>query len=84
MRREWELEDLIASWTLIELDWELIGSKQGSRCLVSMRCQSQWKPVAATIDHGTFDARTSFSAASLTRAYGRRTCCSPTIDTCRK
>jgi hypothetical protein len=30
MRREWEPEDLIASWTLIEPDWELIGSKPGS------------------------------------------------------
>lgn len=30
MRREWEPEDLIASWTLIEPDWELIGSKPGA------------------------------------------------------
>jgi hypothetical protein len=30
MRREWEPEDLIASWTLIDPDWELIGSKPGA------------------------------------------------------
>jgi len=30
MRREWELEDLIACWTLIDPDWELIGSKPGA------------------------------------------------------
>ena len=30
MRREWEPEELIASWTLIEPDWELIGSKPGA------------------------------------------------------
>ncbi|MGH3778983.1 MAG: Tn3 family transposase [Pseudonocardiaceae bacterium] len=30
MRREWEPEDLVASWTLIEPDWELIGSKPGA------------------------------------------------------
>jgi Tn3 transposase DDE domain/Domain of unknown function (DUF4158) len=30
MRREWKPEDLIASWTLIEPDWELIGSKPGA------------------------------------------------------
>ncbi len=29
MRREWGPEDLIASWTLIEPDWELIGGKPG-------------------------------------------------------
>jgi hypothetical protein len=30
MRREWEPEGLIAAWTLIEPDWELIGSKPGA------------------------------------------------------
>ncbi len=30
MRREWEPEELIASWTLIEPDWELIGGKPGA------------------------------------------------------
>jgi hypothetical protein len=29
VRREWEPEELIASWTLIEPDWELIGGKPG-------------------------------------------------------
>lgn len=30
MRREWEPEDLIASWTLIKPDWDMIGSKPGA------------------------------------------------------
>jgi hypothetical protein len=30
MRREWGPEDLIVFWTLIEPDWELIGSKPGA------------------------------------------------------
>ena len=30
MRREWDLEDLIDSWTLVDADWELIGNKYGS------------------------------------------------------
>lgn len=30
MRREWELEDLIAHWTLVELDWELVANKSGA------------------------------------------------------
>lgn len=29
MRREWSSEDLVASWTLIGEDWELIGNKSG-------------------------------------------------------
>ncbi len=37
MRREWELEDLIARWTLDEADWRLLSNKAGetgwgSRC----------------------------------------------------
>lgn len=30
MRREWEPEDLIASWTMVEADWELVANKAGS------------------------------------------------------
>ena len=29
MRREWEPEDLIACWTLVEPDWELVANKAG-------------------------------------------------------
>jgi len=29
MRREWDLEDLIDSWTLVDADWELIANKFG-------------------------------------------------------
>ena len=29
MRREWTPEDLIASWTLVEDDWRLVGNKTG-------------------------------------------------------
>lgn len=29
MRREWDPEDLIACWTLIETDWPLVGNKTG-------------------------------------------------------
>ncbi|EID77472.1 MULTISPECIES: hypothetical protein [Rhodococcus] len=29
MRREWEPEDLIACWTLVEPDWELVANKSG-------------------------------------------------------
>ena len=29
MRREWDPEDLIACWTLIEADWKLVGNKTG-------------------------------------------------------
>jgi hypothetical protein len=30
MRREWEPEDLVGSWTLVEDDWRLIGNKTGA------------------------------------------------------
>lgn len=30
MRREWNPEDLIASWTLVEDDWRLVGNKTGA------------------------------------------------------
>lgn len=30
MRREWEPEDLIASWTLLDDDWRLVGNKTGT------------------------------------------------------
>lgn len=30
VQREWSPEDLIASWTLIDSDWELIGNKTGA------------------------------------------------------
>lgn len=30
MRREWTPEDLIASWTLVEDDWRLVGNKTGA------------------------------------------------------
>jgi hypothetical protein len=30
MRREWTPEDLIASWTLVEDDWRLVGNKSGA------------------------------------------------------
>jgi hypothetical protein len=29
LRREWEPEDLIAAWTLLDGDWELVGNKTG-------------------------------------------------------
>jgi hypothetical protein len=29
MRREWTPEDLIASWTLVDDDWRLVGNKTG-------------------------------------------------------
>jgi hypothetical protein len=30
VRREWEPEDLIASWTLVKADWELVANKTGA------------------------------------------------------
>ena len=30
MRREWDPEELIASWTLTNRDWELIANKSGA------------------------------------------------------
>ncbi|MEU4331468.1 DUF4158 domain-containing protein [Nonomuraea dietziae] len=30
MRREWEPEELIAAWTLLDDDWELVGNKTGA------------------------------------------------------
>jgi hypothetical protein len=30
MRRVWTPEDLIASWTLVEDDWRLVGNKTGT------------------------------------------------------
>lgn len=30
MRREWTPEDLIASWTLVDADWALVGNKTGA------------------------------------------------------
>lgn len=30
MRREWEPEELIASWTLLDDDWRLVGNKMGA------------------------------------------------------
>ena len=35
MRREWEPEDLIAAWTLLDGDWELVGNKTGATRLGS-------------------------------------------------
>jgi hypothetical protein len=29
VRREWEPEELIASWTLLDDDWRLVGNKTG-------------------------------------------------------
>ncbi len=29
MRREWEPEDLVGAWTLVEGDWHLVGNKTG-------------------------------------------------------
>lgn len=29
MRREWQPEEMIASWTLIDRDWELLANKVG-------------------------------------------------------
>ncbi len=30
LRREWEPEVLIAAWTLLDGDWELVGNKTGA------------------------------------------------------
>ncbi len=30
MRREWEPEDLVAAWTLVDPDWVLISNKTGA------------------------------------------------------
>jgi hypothetical protein len=30
MRRDWDPEELIACWTLVEHDWELVGKKTGA------------------------------------------------------
>jgi Domain of unknown function (DUF4158) len=30
VRREWQPEELIASWTLIDRDWELLSNKSGA------------------------------------------------------
>jgi len=30
MRREWEPEELIACWTLVEADWRLVANKSGA------------------------------------------------------
>ncbi|NUP69400.1 MAG: hypothetical protein HOW71_45355 [Nonomuraea sp.] len=30
MRREWEPEELIAAWTLLDGDWDLVGNKTGA------------------------------------------------------
>lgn len=30
MQREWQPEELIASWTLIDRDWELLANKSGA------------------------------------------------------
>ena len=35
LRREWEPEDLIAAWTLLDGDWELVGNKTGATRLGS-------------------------------------------------
>lgn len=30
MRHDWEPEDLLASWTLVEADWKLVANKAGA------------------------------------------------------
>jgi hypothetical protein len=30
MKREWETEDLVECWTLVEADWRLVGNKTGA------------------------------------------------------
>ncbi|NUW33293.1 hypothetical protein HTZ77_17915 [Nonomuraea sp. SMC257] len=34
-RREWEPEELIAAWTLLDSDWDLVGNKTGATRLGS-------------------------------------------------
>jgi hypothetical protein len=36
VRREWEPEDLIASWTLVKPDWDLVANKTGATRLGSL------------------------------------------------
>ncbi len=30
MRQDWEPEDLLAAWTLVDTDWELVANKAGA------------------------------------------------------
>jgi hypothetical protein len=38
MRREWEPEDLVGCWTLVEDDWRLVGNKTGAYPGWASRC----------------------------------------------
>jgi hypothetical protein len=38
VRQEWSLEDLIASWTLVEEDWRLVGNETGPTRLGFVVC----------------------------------------------
>ena len=38
MRREWEPEELIDCWTLVDDDWELVAKKRGPRGWGSRCC----------------------------------------------
>jgi hypothetical protein len=38
VRREWEPEDLVAAWTLLDDDWELVANKAGATRLGSACC----------------------------------------------
>jgi hypothetical protein len=38
VKQEWEPDELIESWTLVEADWPLVGNKTGATRLGSPRC----------------------------------------------
>ncbi|MGH3529234.1 MAG: hypothetical protein ACRDQ6_18290 [Pseudonocardiaceae bacterium] len=38
MRHKWEPEDLIASWTLVKPDWDLVANKTGATRLGFSEC----------------------------------------------
>lgn len=47
MQREWEPEDLIAAWTMLDEDWRLVGNKTSvTRLGFSVLLKfSSWRPV---------------------------------------
>ncbi len=53
MRREWEPEDLVACWTLLDADWRMVGNKTGATRL-GFALLSKFFEIEARFPHGNY------------------------------
>ncbi len=53
MRREWEPEDLVACWTLLDAVWRMVGNKTGATRL-GFALLSKFFEIEARFPHGNY------------------------------